>query len=493
MSIGHGYPWEKRYDMKKKIVIGTLILLAVSGICVAGMFINNRKTEGMTEAQDEVMASHESVPDEMPDDTVAAEEGSGESVADEITESSAETETKPVQIAGENRYGQSAYLLDAAYEQMKGKNTLVSPLSLNMALGLVSEGAVGETRQEILDYLNTNDYSRFANSYMQGIARYNVGEEQEENNDSDEGLSTFGDMISPIGLGGYRQVYDIANSIWVDQKETLKESFATKIQENYNAQTEVVDFKNNRGEAAEKINSWVDEKTRHMIPLIVEEDDLDEKTPAVIVNSLYFESPWVEKWAYKKKHVFTDFAGNKTEKDLLGERLGTYFENEYATGFSKSYMNGMEFIGILPKQTGEFSLSELDLESLLDSRTFAYDVDVIMPELDYGTNVTNLSDILKQQGIHKAFDEEQADFSDMVELKNDERVFISKIIQSCKIELDQYGTKAAAATAVVFEKTTCVMDEREVKQVYMERPFAYIIYDRDADQILFAGKVVSVE
>ena len=129
----------------------------------------------------------------------------------------------------------------------------------------------------------------------------------------------------------------------------------------------------------------------------------------------------------------------------------------------------------------------------MESRTGAYDVQMMMPKLDFDTTANNIVSILKAQGVSRAFDSGEADFSGLLEMQGDEVTFISDIIQKCKIELDENGTKAAAVTAIMMETCEAVMEPKQVKTVYLDRPFAFLIYDEANQQILFVGKVVSVE
>lgn len=372
-------------------------------------------------------------------------------------------------------YARAAYLADMVYEANGANNLMVSPLSLNMALGMVAGGAAGQTKEELDNYLGTADYGAFAAQYMEYAKDLNVGS-------SDEQL-----------VGNYRMAYEIANSVWIRDNRKLVDDYVEQVQNQYDAQIRAVSFeKDQLPKTVKQINGWCDEKTHGLIPKVVKEDTFTEDSVAVLVNSLYFESPWREKWG-QTTHTFTDFAGKETTQQMLRDELTTYYENEKATAFAKDYQNGMRFIGILPKETGEFAMSELDVESLLESESTAYDVHALMPKLNFDTTADNVVDILKAQGVERVFDKEQSDMTGFVEMKDDEVTYISSIIQKTKLELDENGTKAAAVTAITLEMAITAMPmEREEKQVYLDRPFAFMIYDEVNDQIVFMGKVVNL-
>lgn len=370
-------------------------------------------------------------------------------------------------------YEKAAYLADMVYQENGAGNTIISPLSLDMALGLASGGAAGTTGEQLRTYLGKEDYGAFASEYMEYVEQMNHDSSKEK-------------------YGGYKTVFEIANSLWVSEDKELIADYAEKTGEQFRAEIEPVSFfPENLNETVERINGWCNEKTHGMIPAIISEDSVSRETAALLINSLYFEAPWVESWNLIT-HDFTNFDGVKSSQEMLTDELSCYFENEYATGFSKSYRNGLEFIGILPRQEGEFQIGDLDLETFLESRTTQYDVSALMPRLNFDTQASNIVSILKSQGVDAPFDKQSADFTKFMKTDNDEALYISDIIQKCKIELDEDGTRAVAVTAVLMNKMCAVIENKELKEVYLDRPFAFMIYDSQNQQILFLGKVVDL-
>ena len=375
-----------------------------------------------------------------------------------------EKEIIPVEL--EDEYQKAAYFADQVYNK-NHSNVLVSPLSLDIALGLAYEGASGTTKEELQKYLGREDYGDYVEQYL-----------------------NYANGLKGGSNSGYSFAYELANSIWVKKERKLKGDYQKTVEEKYQAVAENVDFVNNADATAKKINNWCDKKTHGMIKELVSPQTFSDKLEAILMNSVYFESPWQEEWSLEK-HEFTDIKGAKETKEMLFDVLDVYYENEHATAFAKDYYNGFQFIGILPKQEGEFSMSDLDLKSLLDSRSTAYDVYAFAPKLDYETTASNIMDILKAQGVRQAFDRYQGQFDQMVE---DKELYVSDILQKCKIEMDDQGTRAAAVTAVIMYQTDCYEEpvEREKKEVYLDRPFAFLIYDSVNDKIVFAGKVIEL-
>lgn len=372
----------------------------------------------------------------------------------------------------ENAYQRAAYLADQVYAKNQS-STLVSPLSLEVALGLVAEGASGETARELYKYLGNEQYADWVQSYMQFA----------------ESLDAGGDAVKKEE-GKYSFHYELANSIWVRKDDKLNPEYQKLVQKKFQAVAENVDFVGEAQKTADRINAWCDERTHGMIPKMVEPDMFSKELAAILMNSVYFESPWADEWGLTE-HTFTDVQGKQKSLEMLSDRLEVYYENAYATAFAKRYYNGFQFIGILPKQEGDFRLSDLDLKSLLESQTYEYDVNAIAPKLNFETTAENIVDILKAQGVQQVFDNE---FAELDRLVDGRPLYVSDIVQKCKIEMDEAGTRAAAVTMILAEDCCAIIEEpKEVKDVYLDRPFAFLIYDSINDQIVFAGKVTEVE
>ena len=356
----------------------------------------------------------------------------------------------------------SVKMTDLLSAEASGKNIMFSPTNLNFALGMIAEGAKGETKGILDDYLGTNDFAAYAKEYLDKIKAYNTEDESY----------------------GYQSKVKIADAIWLDNGLTLQEKFKNTVSDSFGAEVEAVDFS-----AAEKtcdvINSWCDKNTEGLIPKIITPDLINDNTGLCLTNSLYFESGWSgEPW----KVSDTEESFGKKEKTKYMTCTGDrYYENDKATAFGRDYANGLSFIGILPNDEGDFNLEDLDIGKLLKSNPEYDEVDCKMPKLNFETS-TVLNDMLSSLGLDNLFSS-NADFSGIA----DQNVNVDTILQKTKLELDENGTKAAAVTAVTMEcMSAAVEKEPIIKTVELTRPFAFLIYDRSNDEILFIGKVISI-
>lgn len=391
--------------------------------------------------------------------TLLPEDGST-SLVSENKNGAVSVKTEPLKLT-ESGVENSILLFDRISE---GKEqSMFSPLSLDMALGLVQSGTSGETKTEIDAYLGTDNYANYAESYMKTV--------RDKYNSESHG-------------GKYENVFEIGNSFWANKDIKFNDEYKNGISDKFGAMIENADF-SDKEKTLKAVNQWCAEKTHKMIPEIL--SDYDENSAAFLINTVYFESGWSKEWnVYSdSKETFTKADGSAVDIPFMYNNLGTYFDNGKAEAFSAHYRNGLEFIGILPKSEGDFTLESLDIPTLLENRTVEYDVEAKMPRLNFESEFP-LNDALKAAGIKQMFYSDKADFSVM----SGEPLYISDTLQKTKLELDEYGARAAAATALIAAAGAYV--KKETREVCLDRPFAFLIYDPNEEQIIFIGKVLAV-
>lgn len=356
----------------------------------------------------------------------------------------------------------SVKLTDKIAAENRNKNIMLSPTSLNFALGMIAEGAKGETKEALKEYLGTDDFVAYAKQYMENIKKYNSDEENY----------------------GYKSKLKIADAVWADDDLKLQDAFKKSVSSNFSAKVENLDF-SNADKTCKTINKWCDKNTEGLIPEIITPDSISKDTGLCLTNSLYFESGWSgDPWTVSnKKEKF----GNKEKTKYMTCEGDRYYENGKATAFGRNYANGLSFIGILPNEEGDFTLEDLDIEDLLKSEPEYDEVNCKMPKLNFETSAT-LNDMLADLGLENIFSDD-ADFSGIA----DKNTRVSAILQKTKLELDENGTKAAAVTAAIMECMSAMAPDPVVKSVALTRPFAFLIFDEMNNEILFMGKVVTVK
>ena len=341
----------------------------------------------------------------------------------------------------------SLNLLDELYED---DNIMISPLSLNLALGLVGNGASANTKEVLEGYLsnNLNSFNEFSKNYTANLPK----------------------------------TIEIANGLWVDKKYTLNKETESKMKNFYSTDIQSIEFSKN---PTDKINSWVSDKTHKMIPKVV---DNVSQLSAIAVNALYFKDSWKEPFEEYQvnEEDFTLFDGTTQKVDMMSSSEGVYYENDKATAFGKRYeTEGYTFIGILPNEEGDFSVSDLNLNSLMENIQYT-DVDVKFPKFEFNCSLS-LKDALKSIGLESVFD------SNAINNLVNENIFtIDEILQDTKVIVNEEGTEASAVTSILMVDG-CAMSEEEpeIKEVYLDRPFVFMIWDENNKVPLFIGKVVN--
>lgn len=333
-------------------------------------------------------------------------------------------------------------ILDLSYN---GDNVMISPTSLNISIGMLANGADGKTFVELEDFLGCDirRYNAFARNYME-------------------------DYVNGV---------NIANSIWIDENYKLENVFNDTLYFDYNAEYGKLNFTSS--ESVDIINDWVSENTDGRIEKILDNIPVDSKT--IITNVVDFDMEWN---IHFTKYENGKFSNGNNVVYLMRNTDTKYYENDYATGFAINYDNNRySFIGILPKQEGEFNVSDLDIEGLLKTGTLKK-VDYKLPEFEFECDI-KLKDCLESIGMENVFSS-NADFSKILQEEENNNI---DIVQKTKILVNRFGTKASAATTtIVFGG---MFNPDEPKQVYLDRPFVFLIYDNEVDECLFIGKVVN--
>ena len=348
----------------------------------------------------------------------------------------------------------------------KDKNTLVSPLSVLAALAMTANGAKGETKEQMENILGmtTDELNEFFRSYRNALT--NSGKNK----------------------------LSLANSIWFtdDESFTVNRDFLQTNADYYDADAYKARFD---GTTLKDINNWVKSKTDGMIPEIL--DNIPREAVMYLVNALAFETEWAE--PYKSYQVregnFTLENGLKKKTDFMYSTEHKYIEDDMATGFIKYYSGGKyAFAALLPNFGTSVSeyISSLDGETLLSMLETSKAVTVRTSLPKFKTEYrTELSDILKDMGMPAAFNHEIADFSGLG--KSDAgNIAINRVIHKTIISVGEKGTKAGAATVVEMTGKGIDMPEEE-KQVYLDRPFVYMILDTETNLPFFIGTMTDTE
>lgn len=360
-------------------------------------------------------------------------------------------------------------LADFSLELMRtchsdGENTLISPLSVMLALGMTSEGADGETLAQF--------------ETLFGLDRESLG----------ESLNSLRATLE--NNGGVK----IADSIWFrDHEFSVSNDFLEKNAELYGADIFESPFDSS---TLSGINNWVSDKTDGMIKKILNE--IPENAVMYLVNALAFDCEWADKYKSGdvRKADFKQADGKVAMVDMMASTESNYLEGDGFTGFIKYYKGRKYgFAAILPdvgRTTGEVlgSLDGKALHELLKAPVRGGVVYASLPKFESGYD-TELSKALISMGLTDAFDSDKADFSLLGESPNG-NIFINRVLHKTFIEVAESGTRAGAATVVEM----CDESALEVIKEYtvtLDRPFIYIIFETTDQTPLFIGTLETID
>lgn len=372
------------------------------------------------------------------------------------------TEEGTVTDAFEQAFSAFAFqLFQSTVKEEKTGNKLVSPLSAMVCLSLIANGAEGATLEEMEAVLGMD-----VQALNRALYAYTTG------------LTSKQDAKM-----------ELANSVWfrnTDQRLSVKESFLQTLADWYRAEAYGAPFDEN---TRKDMDAWVSEHTDGMIKKMLDEP-IDPNTMMYLVNALVFGAKWEKQ--YEKSQIqdreFTNAAGKKTAvKGLLSDE-NVYLEGDGVIGVAKPYKDGgYYFVGLLPEDPSEImsdfiaDLSGKTWQELWGNRS-KETVKTMIPEFKTEDR-TDLKGLLQDMGMERMFSP-LAEFLPMAEYDGGS-LYVSEVMQKTYLELDRNGTKAAAVTwGAMGVKSVAPI---QMKTVYLDRPFLYMIVDAESGLPLFIG------
>jgi serpin B len=230
--------------------------------------------------------------------------------------------------------------------------------------------------------------------------------------------------------------------------------------------------------------------------------ELSEDARMVVLNTVAFEGKWANEFRSEitTQRDFTAYDGSKKKVPMMVDSDSyQYFEMNGGQGFVKYYKSdvpksGVAFVGILPPAdtSADAYISSLTAKDFANAWSSKESREVILrlPKFDYDYSV-DMGDLLQEMGIRTAFTD-NADFSRMANPTLDTPgLKISKVLHKTHIELDESGTRAAAATAIVMDKATSCLGDSPIELTF-DRPFVYALVDTATGMPLFIGEVVKL-
>ena len=358
------------------------------------------------------------------------------------------------------------------YESVASKNEgniFFSPFSISTALAMTYAGSNGSTESEMAKALhftkNDTEFHRAYGAYLNQL---------EENASGNIKLR-------------------IANRLWAEKKYDLHDDYMELVKSAYNAPVEKLDFKKNPDGSRNTINKWVEQKTEDRIKDLIPLGAIDSDTRLVLTNAIYFKGDWkyqfLKEETKESKFILND--GSKIKTPFMNMTGAfDYFENETYKMIRLPYKGDKQsMVMVLPHENYMMK----DVERQVDQKSFEamfqyYQPNAILSIPKFkATLPLGLNDHLKSLGMIAAFG--NAGFS---KLSPSADLYISDVIHKAFIEINEEGTEAAAATAVVMRiESVGPHEEPKPKEFIADHPFLYYIIDNQTRAILFMGRMAN--
>jgi serpin B len=361
-------------------------------------------------------------------------------------------------------------------------NLLLSPYSIEVALAMAYTGADGQTREEMRRVLHLPKDDAAVLDGFSALAR-----------DLDKlQAASQRHAKEPIEI-------NIANRLFAQSGFAFRPVFTTALRERFGAPLEELDFKHAAEPSRVAINSWVAHETREKIRDLVPAGAIDDTTRAVLANALYLRASWGDAFepANTKNETFWLVGITQIEVPTMRQqrRYGYEQRNGYAA-LVLPYIGGdLQFVILLPDQRDGLA----DLERVVTPDLLAgciklprRDVILCLPRFKLEPPSLPLGAALRGLGMTTAFDQPRgsADFDRIAPRKPDDYLFISEVIHKTWLSLDENGTEAAAATAVMMKNGSAMrLDPPPPIEVRVDRPFLFAIQHVPSGACLFLGRL----
>ena len=448
-------------------------------------------------------------------------------------------------IQAKKRYEGELYSLNASANMLDylyyGQNIVFSPLNADISLASIYSGTDNTSKKEIKRYFNDDNitdlisskvdrlniknnktkkekYEKLINTFIEkdyanlrvkDIDKLTQKEKEElivlirkielyyNQKLKDKEIEKYSLSDKERGYNGYTikalidnlmvqyETYSINNTInnyneiYYSNKDKI--SFDKEYLNNlkrYNINLTAIDFNNK--ESDNIVNNNLKAKTNNQITRAISDSELNNES-LVSINSLYFNYKWDNIFNSEMivDEEFTDFNNNHYMVDMMYSEESIYLENEHAIGFMKDFAdNKYSFVAILPKEKGEYKLSELNIQSLIESKkedkTF-----IGLPKFSI-SSLNDLSNLYSNYNINEVFTTK----ANLHQMSN-KNLYIAKMLQKETITIGEYGTvesntKTSSLSTSIVEDTT--------KRIILNRPFAFLIINKETNEVLLIGK-----
>ncbi len=354
-------------------------------------------------------------------------------------------------------------------------NAVVSPASVALALAMARAGAAGSTATQ-LDAVLHDAASDAHPTWLNALAAA-----------LESRSGTFKDARNEDQTVTLR----IANAPFAQQGLTLKPAFLEALAERYGAGVRLVDFETAAEAARQAINGWVSDQTEQRIRELLAKGILDDQTRLVLVNAIYLKAAWANPFESKATvpAPFTGLDGTSSQVATMHETAELpYAEGAGWRAVELPYVGGSLAMDVIVPDDFERFTAKLDASTFeaIVAGLAGRQPQVSLSLPTFGTEtLARLDGALKSLGMVDPFDPGRADFSGMTA---EEQLYITAVVHQANIDVNEQGTEASAATAVVVGRTSAPLDQVTFN---VDHPFVFALRDLPTGAIVFLGQITA--
>jgi serpin B len=370
-----------------------------------------------------------------------------------------------------------------------GGNLVTSPWSIESALAMTWAGAAHQTKTEMQTVLRLPEDGAAVHAGFASLAA-DLEALAQKSRDRVKVARRSGGPATALEI-------NTANRLFGDGGYPFEKRFLSLTEKSYGAPLEVLDFRKSPEAARLRINGWVASRTNDRIPELIPGGVIDRDTRLVLTNAIYLKAPWAEEFKEEPSvPIFVNGTQPVRVAGLVRESRFGYLEIPSGAAVTVPYADaGLQFVLFVPSSQDGLPALEKKLTPELLAKTAqaeGRDIQLHFPKFKLEPGRVMLSENLIAMGMPSAFNRPagSADFSGIAPRKPDDYLYISQVIHQAFIAVDQHGTEAAAATAVVMSRAYSAMREKpKPLEIRVDRPFAFAIQHEASGACLFLGRV----
>lgn len=364
----------------------------------------------------------------------------------------------------------------AAVAQFGDTNLFFSPFSLSVALAMLHAGASGDTAAQLAKtlYLDT----------------------------SGDPNAAYRDVLNELkAANSDKQIIRVVDTLWLEKTYKVEEAYTKVLKDQFAATVKEADFITDPDKQRLAINSDVETATGGMIKDLLAPADVDALVRLILTNAIYFQGTWKSQFDIKNTKQSVDFnvaADRKVKVAMMQQKLIVpYFENEHVRGIEVPYGPNGDFVMmiLLPNGTNTLQQVEAKFDPIAMNEWWAKgtmeSVDLQLPKFKAGGDVAALK-VLQAMGLSDLFDSGKAKLTG---INGNNELFVSQLAHQARVDVDEVGTKAAAASGAVVSYRSAPTAPKDFN---VNKPFMFAIIkkgaenaqgDRSFGHLLFFGRV----